>query len=364
MPKGLVEGERDERLWKRAKALVRKQYPEVAEDSDRFWRLVNGIYGKMRKGEAEGGRGPGRGLGTGRGRGRKDGTGPRAGTPACPVEKAAEEPPVGSGERFRRLQGKLARRGDVRDPAAVAAAIGRKKYGKKRFQEMATAGRVKKSVRPLLVPAPLADQLRKAARQLGFNFDESKHPRVPKGSSKGGQFQAKGGGGGEAVSPPSGGRAGGGGPRSEPAKKLEYFDFRDPQDLERWRLRQRRLAGKSAPSPEEPSEGESGAKLTAAQNFAESLESKLADVTPRTCDHTHTRTLAAIREAGYSDDQAQTIIDELEEHGGYCDCEIAANVLGGDRDAVVEAALSAGGIPAGVKKSTRPLLGPPRGRRP
>ena len=162
MPKGLVEGERDERLWKRAKALVRKQYPEVAEDSDRFWRLVNGIYGKMRKGEAEGGRGPGRGLGTGRGRGRKDGTGPRAGTPACPVEKAAEEPPVGSGERFRRLQGKLARRGDVRDPGAVAAAIGRKKYGPKRFQEMAAAGRARKSVRPLLIGGGLADLLRKA----------------------------------------------------------------------------------------------------------------------------------------------------------------------------------------------------------
>jgi hypothetical protein len=179
MPKGLVEGERDERLWKRAKALVRKQYPEVAEDSDRFWRLVNGIYGKMRKGEAEGGRGPGRGLGTGRGRGRKDGTGPRAGTPACPVEKAAEEPPVGSGERFRRLQGKLARRGDVRDPGAVAAAIGRKKYGPKRFQEMAAAGRARKSVRPLLIGGGLADLLRKAARQPGFDFDETKHPQVP-----------------------------------------------------------------------------------------------------------------------------------------------------------------------------------------
>ena len=138
MPKGLVEGERDERLWKRAKALVRKQYPEVAEDSDRFWRLVNGIYGKMRRGG--GGRArSGAGAGTGRGRGRKDGTGPRAGTPACPVEKAAEEPPVGSGERFRRLQGSW--RG-----AATCAIRGggsghrAEKYGPKRFRRWRRQG--------------------------------------------------------------------------------------------------------------------------------------------------------------------------------------------------------------------------------
>lgn len=33
----------------------------------------------------------------------------------------------------------------VRDPKALAAAIGRKKYGRKRFQEMAAAGRKKKA---------------------------------------------------------------------------------------------------------------------------------------------------------------------------------------------------------------------------
>jgi len=51
------------------------------------------------------------------------------------------KPPLGSGERFRRLKGTLAKRGDVRDPGAVSAHIGRKKYGKKRFQQMAAAGR-------------------------------------------------------------------------------------------------------------------------------------------------------------------------------------------------------------------------------
>lgn len=49
--------------------------------------------------------------------------------------------PVGQGGRFAALKAAIAKRGGVRDPGAVAAAIGRKKYGKKRFQRMATAGR-------------------------------------------------------------------------------------------------------------------------------------------------------------------------------------------------------------------------------
>lgn len=49
-------------------------------------------------------------------------------------------PPVGSGERYKVLVANLSKRG-VEDPKAMAAAIGRKKYGKKRFQEMAAAGR-------------------------------------------------------------------------------------------------------------------------------------------------------------------------------------------------------------------------------
>jgi hypothetical protein len=47
---------------------------------------------------------------------------------------------VGTGERFRALTRKLKRRG-VSNPAALAAWIGRRKYGKKRFQAMAAAGR-------------------------------------------------------------------------------------------------------------------------------------------------------------------------------------------------------------------------------
>lgn len=47
---------------------------------------------------------------------------------------------VGGGGRFRRLTKELAAKG-VKDPKALAASIGRKKYGAKKFQEMAAKGR-------------------------------------------------------------------------------------------------------------------------------------------------------------------------------------------------------------------------------
>lgn len=54
--------------------------------------------------------------------------------------KMTKKPPLGSGARFAALKGKLAKQG-VRDPAALAASIGRKKYGKKKFQSLAAKGR-------------------------------------------------------------------------------------------------------------------------------------------------------------------------------------------------------------------------------
>ena len=48
---------------------------------------------------------------------------------------------LGSGARFKALKGKLAAKGDVSDPGAVAAYIGRKKFGKKRFQKLASKGK-------------------------------------------------------------------------------------------------------------------------------------------------------------------------------------------------------------------------------
>lgn len=53
--------------------------------------------------------------------------------------------PLGSGDRFKALKKKLAGRGDVSDPAALAADIGRKKHGKQKFQKLAAKGRKEKS---------------------------------------------------------------------------------------------------------------------------------------------------------------------------------------------------------------------------
>ena len=50
-----------------------------------------------------------------------------------------KKPHLGSGKRFKALKKKL--KGKVKNPAAVAAAIGRKKYGAKKMAKMSAAGR-------------------------------------------------------------------------------------------------------------------------------------------------------------------------------------------------------------------------------
>ncbi len=42
---------------------------------------------------------------------------------------------------FKNLVAKLKGQGKIKNPAALAAAIGRKKYGKKKFQKAASTGR-------------------------------------------------------------------------------------------------------------------------------------------------------------------------------------------------------------------------------
>lgn len=58
---------------------------------------------------------------------------------------ATYSPPPGSkpgtGTRFKALKAILARRKGVTNPGAVAAAIGRKKYGAEAFAKMAAKGR-------------------------------------------------------------------------------------------------------------------------------------------------------------------------------------------------------------------------------
>ena len=51
-----------------------------------------------------------------------------------------KKPPLGSGERYKQLVDKLEKQG-AKNPRSLAAYIGRKKYGKKKFQQLAEQGR-------------------------------------------------------------------------------------------------------------------------------------------------------------------------------------------------------------------------------
>jgi hypothetical protein len=51
------------------------------------------------------------------------------------------KPPLGTGARFKQLEGSLMKRGNVQDPAALAAYIGRKKYGEKKMAKLAQGGK-------------------------------------------------------------------------------------------------------------------------------------------------------------------------------------------------------------------------------
>lgn len=54
------------------------------------------------------------------------------------------EPKLGSGKRFAALKAKLAAKG-AKNPGALAASIGREKYGNKRFSKLAAKARAAKS---------------------------------------------------------------------------------------------------------------------------------------------------------------------------------------------------------------------------
>lgn len=57
-----------------------------------------------------------------------------------------KKPKLGSGGRFKSLENKLERKGYSKKRAdAIAASAGRKKYGKTKFQKLASAGRKKAS---------------------------------------------------------------------------------------------------------------------------------------------------------------------------------------------------------------------------
>ena len=56
------------------------------------------------------------------------------------------KPKLGSGKRFKSLTRKLSKKG-VKNPKALAAWIGRKKLGKKKFQKLSLKGKRRKKRR-------------------------------------------------------------------------------------------------------------------------------------------------------------------------------------------------------------------------
>jgi hypothetical protein len=53
-----------------------------------------------------------------------------------------KKPKLGSGGRFKQLEAKLGKKG-ISNPGALAASIGRKKYGVAKMAKMSAAGRKK-----------------------------------------------------------------------------------------------------------------------------------------------------------------------------------------------------------------------------
>ena len=53
---------------------------------------------------------------------------------------AKKKPPLGTGARFKAVE-ESARKSGARDPAAVAAAAGRKKYGQAKMAQLSKKGR-------------------------------------------------------------------------------------------------------------------------------------------------------------------------------------------------------------------------------
>lgn len=58
-----------------------------------------------------------------------------------------KKPKLGTGKRFAALEKSIARKGNVRNPGAVAASIGRKKYGAKKMGKWSGQGRHRAAVK-------------------------------------------------------------------------------------------------------------------------------------------------------------------------------------------------------------------------
>jgi hypothetical protein len=57
----------------------------------------------------------------------------------------AKQPKLGTGKRFAKLENSLAHRKGISDPGALAASIGRSKFGAKKMSKMAAHGRARRA---------------------------------------------------------------------------------------------------------------------------------------------------------------------------------------------------------------------------
>jgi hypothetical protein len=84
---------------------------------------------------------------------------------------------LGSGARFAKLERSLSHKKGIREPGAVAAAVGRKALGKERFQNLAATGRRRHS--ESLSPSEHAIMLHQADRLLEAATCECADPACP-----------------------------------------------------------------------------------------------------------------------------------------------------------------------------------------
>lgn len=52
-----------------------------------------------------------------------------------------KQPKLGSGERFKKLKEKLSNQKGIKDPGALAASLGREKYGNAKMNKLSKAGK-------------------------------------------------------------------------------------------------------------------------------------------------------------------------------------------------------------------------------
>jgi hypothetical protein len=77
------------------------------------------------------------------------------------------KPKLGSGERFAALKGKLSHEKGVKNPGALAAAIGRKKYGEKKMASMSAKGRKRMAIGGLVTESEYAPPSRETVKPGG-----------------------------------------------------------------------------------------------------------------------------------------------------------------------------------------------------